>query len=210
VRAGWPSGADELIAEQERLAAATPAPWSPPAGPFAAAGCWVCFPRGATGAGAAGDPAWAAAALLEGRRLVASAVVTGQAGGPYQPGLLALREGPLLEEAVRALPARPDVVLVDATGRDHPRGAGLALHLGAVLDVPSVGVTDRRLLPAGQGDARLVHTRSGARPVVAHPGWRTDMDTAVAVVRATTRGHRTPEPLRLARRLSRQARARAV
>jgi hypothetical protein len=52
-------------------------------------------------------------------------------------------EGPLLEAAVRALPAQPDVLLVDATGRDHPRRGGLALHLGAALDLPTVGVTHR-------------------------------------------------------------------
>ena len=30
-----------------------------------------------------------------------------------------------------ALATPPDVLLLDATGRDHQRGAGLALHLGA-------------------------------------------------------------------------------
>jgi deoxyribonuclease V len=30
-----------------------------------------------------------------------------------------------------------DALLVDATGRDHPRRAGLALHLGAMLDLPT-------------------------------------------------------------------------
>jgi deoxyinosine 3'endonuclease (endonuclease V) len=40
--------------------------------------------------------------------------------------------------------------MANASGRDHPRGAGLALHLGAVLDQPSVGVTDRPLLATGQ------------------------------------------------------------
>jgi deoxyribonuclease V len=73
------------------------------------------------------------------RHLAGTAVVRGKAGGPYQPGLLALREGRLLEAAVRALPGKPQVVIAKATGRDHPRGAGLALHLGAVLDLPSVG-----------------------------------------------------------------------
>jgi deoxyribonuclease V len=208
VPAGWPATPAELIAAQERLAAARPDPWRPPAGPFAAAGCWVCFPRGATGAGDRGDPAWAAAALLHGRRLVASAIAPGEAGASYEPGLLALREGALLERAVRALPERPDVLLVDATGRDHPRRAGLALHLGAVLDLPTVGVTDRPLV--AEGEALLLRTRAGARPVVVHPAWRTDLEAAVAVVLATCRGHRTPEPLRAARRLAREARARAA
>ncbi|HEY8236284.1 MAG TPA: endonuclease V, partial [Gaiellaceae bacterium] len=75
------------------------------------------------------------------------------AGNAYEPGLLALREGPVLETAVRALTARPDALLVDATGRDHPRRAGLALQLGAILDLPSVGVTHRPLLADGDWPA---------------------------------------------------------
>ena len=43
------------------------------------------------------------------------------------------------------LSVRPDVLVLNATGRDHPRGAGVALHLGALLDIPSIGVTDRPL-----------------------------------------------------------------
>jgi deoxyribonuclease V len=32
-----------------------------------------------------------------------------------------------------------DVVIANDIGRDHPRAAGLVLHLGAVLDLPSIG-----------------------------------------------------------------------
>jgi deoxyribonuclease V len=158
------------------------------------------------------------------RHVAGTAIVRGEAAAPYQPGLLALREGPLLGAAIRALPGEPEVLIVNATGRDHPRGAGLALHLGAVLDLPSIGVSDRPLLaegPAagpGQGAmsplllkgaevARRLRTRAGARPVVVHAGWRTDLDIAVSVVLAATRRARTPEPLRRARREARRARA---
>ena len=158
------------------------------------------------------------------RHLAGTAVVRGDAGAPYQPGLLALREGRLLEAAMRALPTEPEVLIANATGRDHPYGAGLALHLGAVLDLPSIGVTDRPLLAEGaeaapergamsplllegREVARLLRTRLGARPVVVHAGWRTDLDTAVSVVLAALRRARTPEPLRRARREARRARA---
>jgi deoxyinosine 3'endonuclease (endonuclease V) len=83
------------------------------------------------------------------RQLLAGVSVSGPAGGPYRPALLALREGPLLEQAVRALPITPEVLVANATGRDHPRRAGLALHLGAVLGLPTVGVTTRPLLAQG-------------------------------------------------------------
>jgi deoxyribonuclease V len=124
---------------------------------------------------------------------------------------------------VRRLSVRPDVVLVDATGQDHPRRAGLACQLGAELGLPTVGVTHRPLLAAGAwpADERgavspltldgavvalWVRTRPGRRPLAVHAGWRTDPYTAAGVVLAVTR-QRTPLPLREARRLARTDRS---
>jgi deoxyribonuclease V len=215
---GWPSSRDELIRAQEELSAASP-PSLRIGRPLLVGGCFVCFARGGTGPGAAGDRGWAAAAV--GTEV---AVAVGAAGAPYEPGLLALREGALLERAVRALPRRPEVLLVNATGRDHPRRAGVALHLGAVLDLPTVGVTHRPLLAAGEWPAdehgarsplllegELVgywlRTRAGRRPLAVHAAWRTGPDAAAELVLAAGAGRRTPEPLRLARQAARLARA---
>jgi deoxyribonuclease V len=228
----WPASPAELIEVQHALAAAVAEPRDPasrqpwrPASPHPAIGaCVVVFPRGQTGRGARGDPAWAAAAVLRCRQVLAQSTVTCQAAGPYLPGLLALREGPCLEAAVRALAVTPDVLLVDATGADHPRRAGLALHLGAVTGLPTMGVTHRPLLAHGPWppDARGAHsplsldgecvgawlrTRAGARPVAIHAGWRTTLEVAIEVVLSCSFGHRTPEPFRHARRLARIARA---
>ncbi|HSD03229.1 MAG TPA: endonuclease V, partial [Gaiellales bacterium] len=112
----WPAGERELVALQTAIAALTPPVWEPPAAPLVG-GCFVCFPRGGHGPGAAGDPAMAAAAVLRGGRVVASHIAHGEAGAAYAPGFLALREGPLLAAPVDELDARPDVLLVDATGR---------------------------------------------------------------------------------------------
>lgn len=220
----WPSSAAELERVQAQIARAEPALWHPDRPAREVGGCFVCFPRGPTGPGAPGDPAWAAACMMDRGRMVAVAAVPGAAGASYEAGLLALREGPLLEAAVRALPGRPQVLLVNATGRDHPRSAGLALHLGAVLDLPTVGVTHRPLLAEGGWPAQergatsplrlggrvvggWLRTRPSARPLAVHPGWRTDLDTAVAVVLDAAERKRTPEPLRVARRAAREARA---
>ena len=52
-----------------------------------------------------------------------------------------------------------------------------------------------------------VCTRTGARPVVAHAGWRTTPETAAqTVVAASTEAARTPVPLQEARRVAREAR----
>jgi deoxyribonuclease V len=214
----WPSTPEALSELQRELAAAAQEPFS-----FGSesrvGGCFACFVRGEHGPGHPGDRAWAAASV-DGE----VAVVRGEAGAAYQAGLLALREGALLARAVEMLGARPDVLLVDATGRDHPRRAGLALHLGAALGLPTVGVTHRPLVAEGawppdepgaasplvlEGErvGAWVRTRPGTRPLAVHAAWRTDVDVAVEVVRAVGRGMRTPAPLRASRRAAREARA---
>jgi deoxyribonuclease V len=191
------------------------------------AGCALVSLRAATGTGGVGDPGFAAAALFElgtgPPREIASSLATGVLAAPFSPGLLALREGALLEEAVAGLSRRPDVLLVHAAGRDHPRRAGLALMLGAVLGLPSFGVTMRPFLAVGPEpmDSRFarsplsiggevvayrVRTRAGACPVVAHAGWRTSPEVAADLALAASSGFRTPEPLRRALELARTGR----
>lgn len=249
----WPLDEEELVALQRQLAgeadeARRTGLLALPDRPLLG-GCFVAFARGEAGPGHPGDHAWAAAVTwrpIEGRRDEGAALRgTTHAGGPrvahdteeqvvvagevpasYRPGLLAMREGQILERAVRALDVSPDVLLVDATGLDHPRRAGLAVHLGRVLGVPTVGVTHRTLhaggpepgstargarapiVAGGEVVAEWVVTRSGARPVVAHAGWRTTPELAVeAVLLASTPSSRTPVPLGEARRVAREARA---
>jgi deoxyribonuclease V len=214
----WPDTIDALIATQEALAQEHPEPWTPPAHPRVA-GCFVCFPSDDPGPRGDGDTAWAAAAVPP---ETATAICVTHA--EYRPGLLALRAGPALEEAVRALAEPPDVLIVDATGRDHPRRAGLAVHVGAQLDLPTIGVTHRTLLADGEwpeaergahspltlhGDTvgAWLRIQPRARPIAVHAGWRTDAETAVQIVLSVASKVRTPEPLRQARRAARLARA---
>jgi deoxyribonuclease V len=216
----WPTGADELIEVQRELASARPDPWAPGDDEPHVAGAFACFTG--EGPGQAGEPAYAAA-VLDGD----TATVTATSLGGYEPGLLALRAGPALEAAVRALPHAPDVLIVDATGRDHPRRAGLALQLGERLAIPTIGVTSRTLLAEGEWPAAergatspleldgeqvgaWLRIMPRANPIAVHAAWRTDAETAVAVVLGIARKVRTPEPLRAARKAARIARAQAA
>jgi deoxyribonuclease V len=218
---------DELLAEQRRIASLEPPAWRPPEAGIDAGGCFVAFQRGIAGRGRRGDRCWAGAAVWRNGRLSGQTVLAGTAGARYEPGLLFLREGPLLLAAIRELPALPAVLLVNGTGRDHPRGAGLAVHLGMVLDLPTIGITDRPLLAVGREpgpesgstaplilEGKLVgyslRPCTGVRSLVIHAGWRTGPDLALAVARGTLRRARTPEPIRLARELARRARAAAA
>jgi deoxyribonuclease V len=220
--ATWPATADELSRLQRALGEMTPDRWQAPTTLHRIGACFVCF-EPVQGAGAAGDRGFAGAAVTDRRRLLAGVSVSGPAGAPYLPVLLALWKGAAARAGRARPPDHPEVLVVNATGRDHPHHAGLVLQLGAVLGLPTVGVTtrplvaegawptDRRaattpLLVGGEVVGCWVRTRPGARPVAVHAAWPTDAQAAVQVVLAATVGS-DPEPLRRARTLARTGRA---
>lgn len=64
---------------------------------------------------------------------------------PYIPGLLAFREGDAILAAIEQLSSDPDLLVVDGSGRIHFRQAGIATHIGVMLDQPSIGVAKKLL-----------------------------------------------------------------
>lgn len=149
-------------------------------------------------------------------------------GFPYVPGLLAFREGPAALAALELLATPVDAVLVDGAGIAHPRGLGLAAHLGLCLPVPTVGVAKARLCGsyaepgAGRGSATplldaegrrigfALRSRERARPIFISPGDRLSHEGALALVLGALRGHRLPEPTWHADRLGRAAKGAAI
>ena len=153
--------------------------------------------------------AWPGLALVE------SARASGRARFPYIPGYLSFREIPVLLKALRGLSARPDLILCDGQGIAHPRGFGLASHLGLILGIPSIGCAKTRLVgehdePAsrrgstapltfeGRTVGAVVRTRDGVKPIYVSPGNGVGVRAAVAWSLACSTGRRIPEPTRLA------------
>ena len=62
---------------------------------------------------------------------------------PCRQDFVAFREVPALVEAFNLLDEEPDVVFVHGSGILHPRGIGLASHLGLVLNKPTIGVDEK-------------------------------------------------------------------
>jgi deoxyribonuclease V len=142
---------------------------------------------------------------------------------PYIPGLLSFRETPVLLKALGNLPRRPDLVLADGQGIAHPRGLGLASHLGLLLGLPVIGVAKSRLVGEGGEPGRaagsssplrfagrevgmLLRTQPGRKPLYVSPGHLVSLEDCRNIVLGCVTRYRLPLPLRHADLLSRRFR----
>jgi len=131
---------------------------------------------------------------------------------PYIPGLLSFREGPAIVDAFHTLSTVPDLILINGHGYAHPGRIGMAIHVGVVLDIPSIGVAQHLLIGnsampgAGRGSTEpvfdrnsvigmAVRTREGSKPVYVSAGHRVDLAMAVDIALKTTVTHRLTEPI---------------
>lgn len=150
---------------------------------------------------------------------------------PYIPEFLAFREVSHLLKLIETLRAKkpelePQVVLVDGNGALHPRGFGLACHLGVLANIPTVGIGKNLLTVDGlenknvremtneiQGKggefrklvgksgvtwgAALIPTDDCLNPIYVSVGHRISLETALKIV-ASCCIYRIPEPVRQA------------
>lgn len=154
------------------------------------------------------------------RLVVDHAIWEGPTAFPYVPGLLSFREVPAILPALDKLTVQPDVYMLDAHGRAHPRRFGLACHLGVLLDAPTLGVAKSILVGRVEGElgeekgsaAPLVHkgetvatavrTRQGVKPVYVSVGHRMTLPKAARLALALADRWKLPQPTHLAHRLS--------
>lgn len=157
--------------------------------------------------------------------LIWYATVKRRAPFPYIQSFLTFRELPLLLDLfhhAQSAGRLADVLMVDGSGLVHQHHIGLACHLGVTVAMPTIGVT--KTLLCGQvdlaglsfGESRSIVDRGrliGIATKAKHPseqllyispGNLVDVDYASRIVQRLLTGHRLPEPLYWADRLSRQ------
>lgn len=136
---------------------------------------------------------------------------------PYIPGYLSFREGPVLLEAIKKLKTEPDLFLFDGQGIAHPRGIGIASHLGVILDKPSIGCAKSHLWgnyeepppglkgaytflkdDAGTLMGLVMRSKKFTKPIFISQGHKIGLNTAADIVFNCLTKYRIPEPLRLA------------
>jgi deoxyribonuclease V len=154
------------------------------------------------------------------------ATVEGKTPFPYIPSLLSFREGPILINIFRNLKIKPDVLMVDGQGIAHPRGMGLASHMGLWFNLPSIGCAKTPLLDEfispgplrgsyewirreGKKVGAVLRTKDKVNPLFVSPGHRIDLKTSIQLILESCQGFRMPEPLRKAHHASLLARREA-
>jgi deoxyribonuclease V len=110
-------------------------------------------------------------------------------------------------------------MIYDGQGIAHPRGMGLASHMGLWLDLPSIGCAKTPLLdefisPEGSKGSykwifrtrekvgAVLRTRENVKPLFVSPGHRIDLPTSIQLILKSCKGYRFPEPLRKAHQLA--------
>jgi deoxyribonuclease V len=138
---------------------------------------------------------------------------------PYIPGYLTFREGPALIAALSLLKKKPDLILVDGQGIAHPKGIGIASHLGVLMKMPVIGCAKSRLVGEYQEPGlqrgewsplryekmivgSVLRTRDDIRPLFVSPGHNITLKECREIVLRCATGYCIPEPLRRADRIS--------
>ncbi|PKA50662.1 deoxyribonuclease V [Apostasia shenzhenica] len=150
---------------------------------------------------------------------------------PYVPGFLAFREVPILLKLLERMKSNahslyPQLLMVDGNGILHPRGFGVACHLGVLANLPTIGIGKnlhhvdgitqsrvRQLLESrpniekdiislvGESGkvwgAAMRSTSGSVKPIYISLGHRISLESSIRVTKFCCK-FRVPEPIRQA------------
>lgn len=163
------------------------------------------------------NKAVAAAVVLElkGLEVIETKTLETELFFPYIPGFLSIREVEPSLSVLNTLKHDFDVLMVNGHGIMHPRGFGLASHVGVLRDCPTIGVAkrliDERYINVAtqrhHAEDQFLISKNGCvigaffRGKYVSVGHRISLKTALNVVERTSI-FKTPEPIRQAHLLA--------
>lgn len=144
---------------------------------------------------------------------------------PYIPGFLAFREIPNLLKAYKKLKIPADVIFVDGHGISHPRGLGIASHLGVLINKPTIGIAKKLLVGKYEIPGELkgsvseifykdkkigicLRSKDKVKPVFISPGNLLNFEDCLNLTMNVLGKYRLPEPVRIADKLSKDLKSR--
>jgi deoxyribonuclease V len=133
---------------------------------------------------------------------------------PYVPGYLSFREAPLILDILEEID-HIDLLYVDGQGIAHPRGLGLAAHVGLFVEIPTIGCAKSRLVGEyedpdkekgsfepmyykNQQIGTVLRTRTNVKPIFVSPGNKISIKQATKWALKAAVKYKLPEPVRLA------------
>jgi len=117
--------------------------------------------------------------------------------------------------AIDGLKIKPDLIIFDGQGIAHPRGLGIASHIGVLLNMPTIGCAKSKLIGhykevgakkgqwsplmyKGKVVGAVLRARDNVKPVFVSPGHRIDLKGSIEIVLGCADKYRLPEPVRRA------------
>lgn len=145
---------------------------------------------------------------------------------PYIPTFLMFREGMPAVRAVNSTVGNVDIsrvaVVVDGSGIAHPRKCGLACYVAVKTELPTMGITKKRLfgeveepqevleskpiMDEGELIGYALKTCKRCKPIYISPGGYINPQTALSLAKECLKGYKLPEPVRAAHELATEAR----
>jgi deoxyribonuclease V len=133
----------------------------------------------------------------------------------YIPAKFARRELPLIVEAISAISAHIDCIIVDGHGIAHPKRAGLASFVGVIFDLPTIGCAKNILIGEFEDTIKkkgtwssifykkekvgeALCTRDSTKPIFVSPGHKIGFESSRKIILNLAINSKYPEPLRLA------------
>lgn len=140
-------------------------------------------------------------------------VIEYQTKFPFIPDLLSFREVPGIVAALEALSVTPDLLVIDGPGITHPKGLGVASHVGVILNIPTIGCcksspvgtfiepevnagSESALVWQSEIIGTVMRSKNRVAPLFISTGHRISRETATRLIREACQGYRLPEPLR--------------